>query len=51
LPRSSAQTTRALYVRPGAGEVRVARVTIAVGAVFGVGNIQATMASLHRCRP
>ena len=32
MPRARAQTTRARYImRPGAGEARVARVTIAVG--------------------
>ena len=50
--RASAQTTRArvLYMRPGAGEARVARVTIATEAVFGVRSIQAAMAPLHRQR-
>ena len=37
-------------MRPGAGEARVARVTIAVRAVFGVRSIQAAMAPLHRQR-
>ena len=35
-------------MRLGAGEARVARVTIAVGAVFGVRCIQAAMAPLQR---
>jgi len=37
---------RTLYMWPGAGEARVARVTIAVGAVFGVRSIQGAMAPL-----
>ena len=44
---------RYIYMRPGAGEARVARVTIAVGpvgAVLGVRRIQAAMAPLHRQR-
>jgi len=45
MPRARAQTTHARYImRPGAGEARVARVTIAVGAVLGVHSIQAAMA-------
>jgi len=46
--RSCADYARVLYMRPGAGEARVARVTIAVGAVFSVLSIQATMAPLPR---
>ena len=59
--RLCADYAHALYMRPGAGEARVARVTIAVGAVFGVRSIQAAMAPLprptsasivkERCRP
>ena len=46
-----AQTTcaRVLYMRPGAGEARVARVTIVVGAVFSVCRTQAAMAPLKEC--
>ena len=59
--RSCADYGRALYMRPGAGEARVARVTIAVRAVFSFRSIQAAMAPLprptsasivkERCRP
>ena len=41
---------RALYMQTGAGEACVVRVTIAIGAVFGVHSIQAMMALLHRQR-
>ena len=41
---------RYTYMRPVAGEARVARVTIAVGAVFAVRSIQTAMAPLHRQR-